>query len=42
MLREHGLSTNVNAASESLADPPGKLGAELKVTEAKQRLDKHR
>lgn len=36
MLRDHGLSANLNAASESL------LEAELKVTEAKQRLDKHR
>lgn len=42
MLREHGLSTNLNAASESLPESPGKLEAELKVNEAKQRLDKHR
>lgn len=42
MLREHGVSTNLNAASESLLDAPEKLEAELKVTEAKQRLDKLR
>lgn len=42
MLREHGVSANLNAATESLLDAPGKLEAELKVTEAKQRLDKHR
>lgn len=42
MVREHGPNTNVNAASESLLESPGKLEAELKVTEAKQRLDKHR
>lgn len=42
MLREHGVSTNLVAASEALLEAPGKLEAELKVTEAKQRLDKHR
>lgn len=42
MLREHGLSTNLNADSHSLMDASGKLEAELKISEAKQRLDKHR
>lgn len=36
------MSANFNAASESFFDAPGKLEAELKVTEAKQKLDKHR
>lgn len=41
-LREHSVSTNLNAASDSLLDASGKREAELKITEAKQRLDKHR
>ncbi|XP_056907701.1 zinc finger C3H1 domain-containing protein-like isoform X2 [Takifugu flavidus] len=42
MLREHSVSTNLNADSESLLGASGKLEAELKLSEAKQRLDKHR
>lgn len=42
MLRENGVGANLNAAADSLPEAPGKVEAELKVNEAKQRLDKHR
>lgn len=42
MLRENCVGANLNAAPESLPDAPVKLEAELKLSEAKQRLDKHR
>ncbi|CAF89165.1 unnamed protein product, partial [Tetraodon nigroviridis] len=41
MLRENGVGANLNAAADSLPEAPGKVEAELKVNEAKQRLDKH-
>lgn len=42
MLKEHGVSTSFPAASDPVHNMSEKSAAELKVTEAEQRLNKHR
>lgn len=42
MLKEHSVISGLPAASESALDASGKSTSELKVTEAEQRLNKHR
>lgn len=45
MIKDHGLTTWSSAAPavhDSLTDSTAKSAAELKVTEAEQRLNKHR
>lgn len=42
MLKEHGVSTSFPAASDPVQNMTEKSAAELKVTEAEQRLNKHR
>ncbi|XP_076588884.1 zinc finger C3H1 domain-containing protein [Chaetodon auriga] len=42
MLKDHSVSCTSPAVSDSVLDSPGKSAAELKLTEAEQRLNKHR
>lgn len=42
MLKEHAVISGSPAASDSVLDASGKSVSELKVTEAEQRLNKHR
>lgn len=42
MLKEHGVISGLPAASDSVLDASEKSVSELKVTEAEQRLSKHR
>lgn len=42
MLKENSVSPASPAASNSILDSSGKLAAELKVSEAEQRFNKHR
>nr|XP_046251308.1 zinc finger C3H1 domain-containing protein-like isoform X2 [Scatophagus argus] len=42
MLKDHSVSSSSPAVSDSVPDPSGKSAAELKLTEAEQRLSKHR
>lgn len=42
MLKEHSVISSLPAASDSVLDASGKSTSELKLTEAEQRLNKHR
>lgn len=42
MLKENSVSSSSPAASDSVLNSSGKSAAELKVTEAEQKLNKHR
>lgn len=42
MLKDHSVSCTSPAVSDSVLDSPVRSAAELKLTEAEQRLNKHR